>query len=179
MWYLLIGFAAAAVCAQLYRVLGSYDPTGTGAAGTADRSLDRGAESEPQRRTQFMRGAAEAYRLITEALFAGDLNPCSAFLEPQVRAGFEAQIAGHRAAGRTLRLSENLLESYDLLSMNENEAVMRFDVSLRYTSVENGRENQVSTRLQYVWTFRKTPAAADNAWKLSAVDMLPTPAPDA
>ena len=125
MWQILIGLAAAAVCVQLFRVLGSYDPTATGGLGARKPEPLNApdAESEPQRRTQFMRGAAEAYRIITEALFAGDLNPCSAFLEPQVRAGFEAQIAGHRAAGRTLRLSENLLESYDLLSMGAREGI--------------------------------------------------------
>ena len=177
MWWLFIAAAAVAIGVQLYRLLGSYDPDSTQPQARQLPTPVTGAsvDSDLQRRTEFMAGAVAGYRMITEALFAGDLTSCADFLEPQVRESFEAQIAGHRTAGRTLRLSENLIESYDLINMstqnNTDEAVMRFQVSLKYASRVGDAETHHSTRLTYLWTFRKPTTSDICAWKLSAVDI--------
>lgn len=175
MFNLLLAIIATAVFVQLFRMLGTYDADAENLNVTAAKKLTAASPelSATEKREQFMRGAADAYRMITGALFAGDLAPCKALLEPQVLQQFQARIDSDVQAGRQMRLSENLIRAYNHVSESVTdgiqEVVMLFDVSLRYNLRDATGEYPQSSRGRYLWTFRKAADAPDNAWKLAAV----------
>ncbi len=172
-----ITILALVVLAQLWRVLGTYDPSQSPKPAPKNvtpmpfvPSSNSSNVLTDGEKESFLQGARQAHTALIEALFAGDLTPCQSWLDPQVRLQFTKQLADQRAAGYAMTLQENVILDMILLSHSvENglqEASVQYNTRMVYSTDQS--ITPIRQTVIYTWTFTKLSHAASNTWRLSA-----------
>lgn len=128
---------------------------------------------------RFVDGAKEAYRLVLEAFWKGDLDTLEWLCEPGVRESFAAAIAERTAAGHVLdnRLVaiERALISDARLDGRRAQITVRIDADVAAitrdadgTLIAGSMTDAVA--VHEAWTFARTLRTSDPAWKLAETD---------
>lgn len=128
---------------------------------------------------RFIDGAREAYRLVLEAFWKGDLETLEWLCEPGVRDSFAAAIAERAAAGHVLdnRLVaiERALISDARLDGRRAHITVRFDADVAAIT-RDAKGNLIAgsmtdaVTVHDAWTFTRTLRTSDPAWKLAETD---------
>lgn len=136
----------------------------------ADRSFDV---------PQFVDGAKSAYRMVLEAFWRGDRDELAWLCDEDVRASFEAAIAGREAEGHVLDNRLVRIEKAQIVEASVNGGVaqiaLRFEADIAAVTrdqdgnvVAGSMTDAVGTN--DIWTFTRDVRSADPNWKLSETD---------
>lgn len=126
---------------------------------------------------RFLAGASEAYSLVLNAFWAGDLSPVEAFVSDDVASGFRDAIAQRLEDGLTI---DNRVLSVDRASLaaarldgNMAEVTVRYDAAI--AGVTRARDGTIlagsstdAVRAHDEWTFRRHVTSNDPNWLLVA-----------
>ncbi len=127
----------------------------------------------------FIEGASDAYKLILEAFWAGDLLPVEAFISSDVRDSFGDAIAARKKAGETL---DNRLVAIERATISEASLqsgtariTVSFDADIAAvtrnkagTVIAGSLTDAVATHDS--WTFSRTLKSRDPNWILTDTD---------
>jgi predicted lipid-binding transport protein (Tim44 family) len=127
----------------------------------------------------FVGGACEAYRVILEAYWKGDLSPVATFVDDEVREDFDGAIATRAAAGEVLdnRLIniERAVISGASLDGGVAHVTVRFDADIAAVTRDSGGKVIAGSLSDAVpthdaWTFSRDIRARDPNWILTDTD---------